>query len=197
MPGLFKLHLAGIGVSGPMPEWLAAMSSLGELDLSSNKLSGELLPWIGNMTGLATLNLSRNELRSAIPESFKNLATLMELDLSDNKLYGPIRPGGRGRRGIGGDGVGGEVRVSGNPELGGRIPGMMAKMASLTELRMAGDGLEGGYRRGCSTCRAAGVRCVGQPADRTDTAAQGAGASRGFRGNTGLCGDPLPPCKEG
>nr|CAD1830440.1 unnamed protein product [Ananas comosus var. bracteatus] len=174
MPGLFKLHLAGIGVSGPMPEWLAAMPSLGVLDLSSNKLSGKLPPWVGNMTGLATLNLSRNELRSAIPESFKNLARLMELDLSDNELYGPIRPVlakatsdalghyttldlSRNRFTGGVDEDVGELAatgaverfaVSGNPELGGQIPGTMAKMASLTELRMAGDGLEGGIPEG-------------------------------------------------
>nr|CAD1830439.1 unnamed protein product [Ananas comosus var. bracteatus] len=209
MPGLFELHLAGIGVSGPMPEWLAAMSSLGELDLSSNKLSGELPPWIGNMTGLVTLNLSRNELRSAIPESFKNLATLMELDLSDNELYGPIRPvlakatsdplgGGRGRRGIGGDGVGGEVRGVRKPGTGGRIPGTMAKMASLTELRMAGDGLEGGIPEGLLDIPRLQVFDV---SDNRLTGPIPPHKARlpagGFRGNAGLCGNPLPPCKEG
>ncbi|XP_065033823.1 LRR receptor-like serine/threonine-protein kinase FLS2 [Musa acuminata AAA Group] len=219
---IFKLVLADTGISGPLSDWLSSASSISILDLSSNGLVGDLPPWIGNMTGLSLLNLSNNTLHSGIPEGFKNLTLLMDLDLHSNELYGRLRlvlakgtqdPLGHYRtldlsrnRFTGGldEGVGElaamdtveRLVVSHNPELGGGIPASMARLAALKEVGMAGNGLSGSIPEGVldlarlTEFDVSDNRLSGRiPRHRAPLTAEG------FRGNTGLCSAPLPPCK--
>ncbi|KAG6475566.1 hypothetical protein ZIOFF_064794 [Zingiber officinale] len=220
--GLFKISLAGTGISGPLPEWLSSSTSISILDLSSNRVCGEIPRWIGNMTSLSFLNLSRNALRGRIPEEFKNLTTLMDLDLHGNAIGGRIRPvmakGTRdplghyrtvdlsGNRFTGGlDPDVGELPamdaverlvLSNNPGLGGGIPASMARMASLREVEMAGDGLAGRIPEGVLDLEKLEVFDVSHNGLIGQIPNHRSPvAAKGFRGNPELCGAPLPPCK--
>ncbi|ONK69476.1 uncharacterized protein A4U43_C05F23350 [Asparagus officinalis] len=219
---LFQLGLADTGLVGVLPRWLAS-TSISTLDLSSNKLDGKMPTWIGNMTNLSNLNLSNNALESAIPEEFMNLTLLLTVDLHANKFTGPIRPVLAKKTsdplghydsidlsknmftgGIDGD-MGGlpamdsltAFDVSYNPLLGGKIPKSMGNLQNLAVVRMAGDGLTGTIPAGVLNIPSLAVFDVSYNRLRGMIPAHNASLSAGgFKGNPGLCGAPLPPCKR-
>jgi internalin A len=72
------MHLATV------PEWVARIPELAELNLNDNKLT-ELPAWIGDIHGLNHLFLTGNRL-TEMPESVGNLRKLTYLALGDNPL---------------------------------------------------------------------------------------------------------------
>ena len=67
-----------------MPEAIAQLSNLRELDLSDNQLT-TLPEAIAQLSNLRELDLSDNQL-TTLPEAIAQLSNLRELDLSDNQL---------------------------------------------------------------------------------------------------------------
>jgi Leucine-rich repeat (LRR) protein len=67
-----------------LPESLAQLTQLQELDFSNNQLTA-LPDWLGQLTQLQSLNLSDNQL-TALPDSIGQLTQLQELNFSDNQL---------------------------------------------------------------------------------------------------------------
>ncbi|KAJ8647938.1 hypothetical protein MRB53_000961 [Persea americana] len=195
---LFKLMLAGTGLMGHLPTWLSSYQPISILDLSSNRLKGSLPSWIGNMTNLSFLNLSNNGFQSTIPPQFKNLTLLMDLDLHSNSLTGGLNPvfakavseplghwqsidlSWNQLVGPIEDDVGDQVAmdsiqqlVLSNNHIGGRIPESVMKLEKLVVFDVSENRLSG---------------CI--PEHNVSFPAAN------FRGNPGLCGVPLPPCKH-
>ncbi|XP_026432391.1 probable leucine-rich repeat receptor-like protein kinase At1g35710 [Papaver somniferum] len=197
---------------------LSANSFLNSLDLSSNMLSGVLPAWIGKMASLSSLNLSNNGFHSAIPVEIMNLSILRILDLHLNNFTGGLRP-------IFGDGlslswysyidlsynmfVGRidnfanlgnmeslETLVLSNNRLGGSIPESLGKLRQLRTLKVAKNGFAGSIPSGVInlvSLREFDVsynKLTGKIPSHTTPF-----PSSSFKGNSGLCDSPLPPCE--
>ncbi len=94
---LSGLGLAGLGIEGPIPEWLGEMTLLRSLDLSDNNFAGEIPASFSELNLMSALNLSNNQLSGSLPDGFEEVGyldgfyTLHSLDLSCNEeLEGPI-----------------------------------------------------------------------------------------------------------
>ncbi|KAH9659129.1 non-specific serine/threonine protein kinase [Citrus sinensis] len=90
-------HISGIimervGLTGKIPERVAALTYLQILDLSDNTIHGSIPYQIGYLFQLITLDLSKNQLTGTIPTSLGNLRNLEMLDLGQNLLTGKIPP---------------------------------------------------------------------------------------------------------
>ncbi|VFQ96263.1 unnamed protein product [Cuscuta campestris] len=111
---VLSLKISGLGLDGTMGYNLNALTSLKELDMSSNNihdtipyllppnltclnlannnLSGSIPYSISLMTSLHYLNLSGNSLGQPIGDVFANHSDLSTLDLSSNKFDGDLPP---------------------------------------------------------------------------------------------------------
>ena len=98
-------------VTGPsyriIPKRIVGLTSLTNLDLSSNNLKGMIPTELGKLTGLKNLDLSQNNLEGSIPRELSKLSLLTTLNLSHNKHFV------------------------------GRIPTEMGKLTKLTELDLS------------------------------------------------------------
>nr|AGO64661.1 receptor-like protein [Pyrus communis] len=91
LKNLVSLRLSDCGFQGPIPSISQNITSLREIDLSSNSISLDPIPnSIQNMTGLKVLNLEGNNFNSTIPEWLYSLNNLESLLLSYNELRGEI-----------------------------------------------------------------------------------------------------------
>ncbi|KAF3948973.1 hypothetical protein CMV_025093 [Castanea mollissima] len=66
------------------------LSSLTDLELSTNKLTGVIPASLGNLSNLTTLYLHTNQLSGSIPQELGMLSSLTDLELSTNNLTGVI-----------------------------------------------------------------------------------------------------------
>lgn len=80
-------------LTGEIPEEIATLHALVNLNLSQNHFSGNVPSRIGAIQSLESLDLSRNNLSGEVPASLSNLTFLSYLDLSYNNLEGPIPSG--------------------------------------------------------------------------------------------------------
>uniref|UniRef100_I1R113 non-specific serine/threonine protein kinase n=1 Tax=Oryza glaberrima TaxID=4538 RepID=I1R113_ORYGL len=78
---------------GGIPEQIASLAALKNLNLSRNNLNGKIPYKIGSLQSLESLDLSRNNLSGEIPSTLSNLSYLSDLDLSYNNLSGTIPSG--------------------------------------------------------------------------------------------------------
>lgn len=76
-----------------IPEEIASLDGLINLNLSWNQLNGGLPNKIGDMQTLESLDISNNNISGEIPSSVSNLTYLSSLDLSYNHLAGRIPAG--------------------------------------------------------------------------------------------------------
>ncbi|CAL4987422.1 unnamed protein product [Urochloa decumbens] len=76
-----------------IPEEIATLNALVNLNLSQNHFSGNVPSRIGAIESLESLDLSRNNLSGEVPASLSNLTFLSYLDLSYNNLEGRIPSG--------------------------------------------------------------------------------------------------------
>jgi Leucine-rich repeat (LRR) protein len=83
---LLDLSLQNVGLTGPVPAWIAESSTLQLVNLSSNELSGTI-PDLSGMTSLYALTFRDNNLEGALPAIPPNLEAL---HLSNNRLSGNI-----------------------------------------------------------------------------------------------------------
>ncbi|XP_068315330.1 receptor-like protein EIX1 isoform X2 [Pyrus communis] len=87
LKNLVSLHLNYCGFQGPIPSISQNITSLREIDLSSNSSSLDPIP---NSISLKVLNLGWNNFNSTIPEWLYSLNNLDSLLLSYNELRGEI-----------------------------------------------------------------------------------------------------------
>ncbi|KAH1259644.1 hypothetical protein AAZX31_03G241600 [Glycine max] len=107
-----EIKLSNLGLTGSVPYGLQVLTSLNDLDMSSNRLGGSIpyqlppylqrlnlaynnitgtVPYsISNLTALTDLNLGHNQLQQGLGVDFHNLSTLSTLDLSFNSLTGDL-----------------------------------------------------------------------------------------------------------
>ncbi|OAY72776.1 Leucine-rich repeat receptor-like protein FASCIATED EAR2, partial [Ananas comosus] len=87
------MDLSGNNLCGVIPEQLADLSALHNLNLPRNHLKGRIPDKIGNLQSLESLDLSINELNGTIPQSITALTSLSSLNLSYNNFSGRIPSG--------------------------------------------------------------------------------------------------------
>ncbi|KAL4201014.1 hypothetical protein AMTRI_Chr02g214040 [Amborella trichopoda] len=91
------LGLDNQGLKGFLPDDIANLKHLQNINLSGNSIHGSIPYSIGAITELESLDLSYNMLNGSIPESLGQLTMLHTLDLNGNLLSGrvPAALGGR------------------------------------------------------------------------------------------------------
>ncbi|MEX0685047.1 MAG: T9SS type A sorting domain-containing protein [Balneolales bacterium] len=90
MSVLPRLYLGGGDeIGGELPESMAFMESLQELDISNADFEGPIPEWIGQLPALTSLHLSDNDFTGTVPSSL-NGSGIANLTLSDLALEGPL-----------------------------------------------------------------------------------------------------------
>ncbi|KFK35729.1 hypothetical protein AALP_AA4G029100 [Arabis alpina] len=84
------LSVTGNRLSGPVPSYLADITTLTDINLESNSFTGPLPSNLGNLRSLNRLLLSANNITGRIPESFSNLKNLTDFRIDGNSLSGKI-----------------------------------------------------------------------------------------------------------
>ena len=132
---LVRLACSGCGLAGPVPEGVARLAGLQELDLGSNALDS-LPAGIADLTSLRVLRLGGNRLEGDIPD-LARLSALEALDLSGNPFTpGPV-PGWQGLRRLRELGL----RATGRT---GEIPAWLPDLERLAWLDLAENGFDPG-----------------------------------------------------
>lgn len=88
----FVIHMVLFdnNLTGSIPESIADLKRLGNLNLDMNKLGGELPESICDLTELMQLTAVNNNFTGTIPESIGNLVNLQYLYLNSNQLSGEL-----------------------------------------------------------------------------------------------------------
>ncbi|KAH9699001.1 putative LRR receptor-like serine/threonine-protein kinase [Citrus sinensis] len=135
-PHISGIIMESVGLTGKIPERVAALTYLQILDLSDNTIHGSIPYQIGYLVQLITLDLSKNQLTGTIPTSLGNLRNLEMLDLSQNLLTGKIPPS-LGRLS--------SLQTLSVPENGlrGTLPPELGKLSNLEELWLTSNNLRG------------------------------------------------------
>ncbi|KAH9659101.1 putative LRR receptor-like serine/threonine-protein kinase [Citrus sinensis] len=135
-PHISGIIMESVGLTGKIPERVAAMTYLQILDLSDNTIHGSIPYQIGYLFQLITLDLSKNQLTGTIPTSLGNLRNLEMLDLGQNLLTGKIPPS-LGRLS--------SLQTLSVPENGlrGTLPPELGKLSNLEELWLTSNNLRG------------------------------------------------------
>ncbi|XP_038977498.1 receptor-like protein EIX2 [Phoenix dactylifera] len=149
------VNLQQNNLSGPLPNQIGALQSLGYLDLGLNLLDGSIPASLGKLSALYYLNLAANSLAGALTEAhFANLTSLSSLDLSYNLLtvnckllttidLGNNKLSGRIPEWIGGSLLSLRVLRPRSNMLDGNIPWQLSLLSSLQVLDLADNKLSG------------------------------------------------------
>ncbi|CAI5498435.1 unnamed protein product, partial [Closterium sp. Naga37s-1] len=84
------MEVSQIGLTGPIPPSIGALTNLEHLSFWNNRLTGPIPPSIGNLQRLRQLHLGGNLLTRPILPSIGNLQRLRQLYLHNNNLTGSI-----------------------------------------------------------------------------------------------------------
>ncbi|AQK64360.1 receptor kinase-like protein Xa21 [Zea mays] len=131
------LRLRSLGLSGTLSPAVGNLSSLRELDLSSNWLRGEIPASLGRLRRLRTLDLSVNTLSGAVPGNLTACTSLRYLNLGSNRLSGHVPAG------LGGALARLEVLWLTNNSVTGALPASLANLTSLRQLGLGLNALDG------------------------------------------------------
>ncbi|KAH9698998.1 putative LRR receptor-like serine/threonine-protein kinase [Citrus sinensis] len=91
-PHISGIIMESVGLTGKIPERVAALTYLQILDLSDNTIHGSIPYQIGYLVQLITLDLSQNLLTGKIPPSLGRLSSLQTLSVPENGLRGTLPP---------------------------------------------------------------------------------------------------------
>jgi kinase len=133
---LSQLWLAGCGLIGEIPPSIGSLSSLVNLDLSTNNLTGEIPSSIRRMDNVMQIELYSNRLTGSVPEGLGALKKLRFFDASMNRLSGEIPA---------------DVFLASRleslhlyqNELSGRMPATLGQAPALADLRLFTNRLVG------------------------------------------------------
>jgi RHS repeat-associated protein len=149
-------------ISGSIPSSYGSLSSLLDIDLSTNALSGSIPTTFGSLTALTRLKLNNNALTGSIPTQLANLAALTELYVHVNQLTGSI-PSGLGNLTnlqylyIGNNTITGSLPSSlgnlvnlkyffaGTTSLSGSIPGSFANLTEMLSFDVSKNSHTGAF----------------------------------------------------
>ncbi|KAH9779319.1 putative leucine-rich repeat receptor-like serine/threonine-protein kinase [Citrus sinensis] len=84
---VFRISLVANRLKGPIPKYLANISTLVNLTVQYNQFSGELPEELGSLLNLEKLHLSSNNFTGELPKTFAKLTNMKDLRISD--LNGP------------------------------------------------------------------------------------------------------------
>ncbi|ERN14804.1 hypothetical protein AMTR_s00032p00079260 [Amborella trichopoda] len=87
-----EMKVYSLSVSGSIPEEIANLSFLTNLNLAENHLTGPLPAFIGNLTSMQYLSFAANMLSGTIPKELGNLRDLLSLRFSSNNFSGVLPP---------------------------------------------------------------------------------------------------------
>ena len=90
LTALTYLTMAGVGLTGSIPNFLASLTTLNHLDLNGNALTGAVPDFWGNFPALTFLDLSSNQLNGTLPVSLGNALALQCVNLGRNQLHGTV-----------------------------------------------------------------------------------------------------------
>ncbi|CAI0376872.1 unnamed protein product [Linum tenue] len=142
---LTNLILVGCGFSGPIPESIGSLSRINTLSLNSNGFTGTIPPSIGNLVNLYWLDLADNQLEGNIPISDGDtpgldlLVNTKHFHFGKNQLTGsiPTKLFNSSMTLL-------HVRLDRNA-LTGTVPRSFNNLASLTELSLSNNNLNGPF----------------------------------------------------
>ncbi|KAM7264927.1 hypothetical protein ACFE04_002610 [Oxalis oulophora] len=133
--GLGTLDISNNRLSGPIPKWMAKISSLEEIRMSNNNLEGSI-PVEFCQLMLGALDLSGNNISGTVPPCFDN-EQIYEVRLSNNKLQGTLRDAFYNISSSM------EILDLSNNHLTGCIPHSISRLSNLAFLFLNDNNLEG------------------------------------------------------
>ncbi|XP_057843961.2 probable LRR receptor-like serine/threonine-protein kinase At1g56130 isoform X2 [Cryptomeria japonica] len=155
-----QIKVSMLDKTGELPEVLANLTYLNDLNLYRNYFSGRIPAFLGNLTNLQHLSLGTNNFLGPVPKELGKLRKLIELRISSTNLNGTLPPefGNLTRLEnlyIDSAGLTGEIPstfrnlqklkiVSASDNLfTGAIPDFIGNWTDLNELKIQGTTLEG------------------------------------------------------
>ncbi|KAH9779342.1 putative leucine-rich repeat receptor-like serine/threonine-protein kinase [Citrus sinensis] len=90
---VFRISLLANRLTGPIPKYLANISTLVNLTVQYNQFSGELPEELGSLLNLEKLHLSSNNFTGELPKTFAKLTNMKDLFIQPSGLVGPIPSG--------------------------------------------------------------------------------------------------------
>ncbi|XP_058110319.1 receptor-like protein 33 [Magnolia sinica] len=137
LSGLTKLHLDGVRISSPLPEFLSDFTNLTCLRLSSCRLQGEFPAKIFQLPKLEVLDVSGNTfLNGSFPAELPTENALQTLLLSDTRFSGELPYSFGNLRHL--------IRLQiGGCEFSGQIPYSVRKIGGIVHLDLSSNGFNG------------------------------------------------------
>ncbi|KAL4311332.1 hypothetical protein GQ457_01G041520 [Hibiscus cannabinus] len=127
---LENLSVAVNRLSGPIPDYLANITTLLSLSLESNMFSGPIPPSLGKLANLENLVLNANNLTGELPKALTDLTKLTEFRIGSNNFTGRIPDMFQNWKQL--EEL--EIQASG---FEGPIPPSISSLTSLNELRIS------------------------------------------------------------
>ncbi|KAH9779335.1 putative leucine-rich repeat receptor-like serine/threonine-protein kinase [Citrus sinensis] len=87
---VFRISLLANRLTGPIPKYLANISTLVNLTVQYNQFSGELPEELGSLLNLEKLHLSSNNFTGELPKTFAKLTNMKDFRIGDNLFTGQI-----------------------------------------------------------------------------------------------------------
>ncbi|KAH9723430.1 putative leucine-rich repeat receptor-like serine/threonine-protein kinase [Citrus sinensis] len=87
---VFRISLLANRLTGPIPKYLANISTLVNLTVQYNQFSGELPEELGSLLNLEKLHLSSNNFTGELPKTFAKLTNMKDFRIGDNQFTGQI-----------------------------------------------------------------------------------------------------------
>ncbi|KAK9199216.1 hypothetical protein WN944_014404 [Citrus x changshan-huyou] len=87
---LLNISLLANRLTGPIPKYLANISTLVNLTIQYNQFSGELPEELGSLLNLEKLHLSSNNFTGELPKTFAKLTNMKDFRIGDNLFTGQI-----------------------------------------------------------------------------------------------------------
>jgi Leucine-rich repeat (LRR) protein len=133
---LFDLNLGQNYLTGPIPAFLGKLTRMQYLSLGINKLSGPIPKELGNLQKLISLSFSSNSLNGTLPPELGNLTALEQLYIDSSGVSGEIPSTFRKLQNL-------QKLWASDNQFTGRIPDFIGSWKNLIDLRLQGNALKG------------------------------------------------------